>query len=114
MDILKHYINGQWIESNGTETLTVINPASEQSCGIIASGNEADVNAAVAAAKAAFPSFSQTSKEERIALLERILTGLAARKDDFAKAITEEMGAPAWLSNMRAVSYGRGAFLRSD
>lgn len=110
MDILKHYINGQWCEASGSETLAVINPATEQSCGQIALGNETDVNAAVAAAKAAFPSFSLTSVDERVALLERILAGLAARKDDFAKAITEEMGAPAWLSKMAQSAMGGAHF----
>jgi len=100
MDILKHYINGQWVDSNGGDTLDVINPANEQPCGKIALGNEADVNAAVAAAKAAFPAFSQTSREERIELLEKIIAGLTARKADLAKVITAEMGAPAWLSDM--------------
>jgi len=110
MDILKFYINGQWVEPSNNQTLDVINPANEKVCGKIALGAEADVNAAVAAAKAAFPSFSQTSKEERIALLEKILAGLAARQEDFAKAITEEMGAPAWLSTMAQSAMGAAHF----
>ena len=110
MDIRKFYINGEWVEPNGKETLEVINPATEQACGTIALGNQSDVDAAVAAAKAAFPSFSQTSREERLELLEKILAGLAARKDDFAKAITEEMGAPAWLSKMAQSAMGAAHF----
>ncbi|MCV6626868.1 MAG: aldehyde dehydrogenase family protein [Cellvibrionaceae bacterium] len=110
MDILKFYINGQWVEPNGRDTLAVINPATEQACGRIALGNTADVNAAVAAAKAAFPAFSQTSREQRIELLEKILAGLAARQEDMAKAITEEMGAPAWLSKMAQSAMGMAHF----
>ncbi|GAA6151140.1 aldehyde dehydrogenase family protein [Pseudoteredinibacter isoporae] len=110
METLKFYINGEWVEPNQAQTLDVINPATEQSCGRIALGNEQDVNAAVAAAKAAFPAFSQTSREERIALLEKILAGLAARKDDLAEAITAEMGAPAWLSKMAQSAMGAAHF----
>ena len=62
------YINGEWVEPFGTGTLDVINPANEQPLNAIAMGNEADVDRAVAAAKTAFESFSQTTKEERIAL----------------------------------------------
>ncbi|MCV6622495.1 MAG: aldehyde dehydrogenase family protein [Cellvibrionaceae bacterium] len=110
METLNFYINGEWVEPNELKTLEVINPANEESCGRIALGNEQDVNAAVAAAKAAFPAFSQTSREERIALLEKILAGLAARQEDLAQAITAEMGAPAWLSKMAQSAMGAAHF----
>ncbi|HWL13671.1 MAG TPA: aldehyde dehydrogenase family protein, partial [Ureibacillus sp.] len=65
---LKHFINGEWVESTGFKTIDVINPATEGVIGRISDGTIEDLNQAVAAARAAFPSFSQSSKEERIAL----------------------------------------------
>ena len=67
------YVNGAWVDALGNDTLDVINPATEQPINTIAMGNVADVDRAVAAAKAAFPSYSQTSKEERIELFGRIM-----------------------------------------
>ena len=64
---LKFYINGQWVDPTTSETLDVINPATEQSIGQIAMGGQADVDNAVAAAKAAFDSFAATTREERVA-----------------------------------------------
>ena len=66
------YINGQWVEPSTNDTVDVINPATEEVVATIALGGVEDVNAAVAAARAAFESYSRTSREERIALLERI------------------------------------------
>ena len=70
---LKFYINGQWVDPSTSETLDVINPATEQSIGQIAMGGQADVDSAVAAAKGAFDSFAATTREERVALLEKLL-----------------------------------------
>ena len=66
------YINGEWVEPTSPNNFDVLNPATEEVCATISLGNETDVDKAVAAAKAAFETFSQTSVEERIALLERI------------------------------------------
>ena len=74
------------------------NPATEEAAGRISLGGPADVDAAVAAARSAFQAFSQTSREERLALLGRIATKYQARYADIAAAITEEMGAPAALA----------------
>ncbi|MEJ6657153.1 MAG: aldehyde dehydrogenase family protein [Pseudomonas sp.] len=104
------YINGQWVEPNGDRTVDVINPATEEVAATIALGNEKDVDAAVAAARAAFESFSQTSREERIALLERVLEIYQRRSDEFAKAISIEMGAPAKLSKHAQAPSGTGHF----
>ena len=68
-DHLKFYIDGQWVEPSASDTFDVINPATEQPIGKIAMGGVEDVNNAVAAAKAAFPAFAQTSKQQRIELL---------------------------------------------
>ena len=64
-DYTKFYINGAWVAPSGSDTLAVENPATLEQCAAIAIGNEADVDTAVAAAKAAFETFSQTSVEER-------------------------------------------------
>lgn len=95
---LKHYINGEWVESTGSETMEVINPATEEVMGNISLGTEEDLDKAVQAARAAFPSFSQTTKEYRIELLEKIADEYAKRKDDLIKVITAELGAPLKLS----------------
>ncbi|SDS32874.1 aldehyde dehydrogenase (NAD+) [Halopseudomonas litoralis] len=104
------YINGQWVEPNGDRTVDVINPATEEVAATIALGNEQDVDAAVAAAREAFESFSKTSREERIALLERVLEVYQRRSDEFAKAISIEMGAPAKLSKYAQAPSGTGHF----
>ena len=97
-DLLKFYINGQWVEPSTSETIDVINPATEQPIGKVAMGGVEDVNKAVAAAKAAFPTYSQTSKTQRIELLEAILAKYEERMGDLASCITQEMGAPISLS----------------
>lgn len=104
------YINGQWVEPSTQETADVINPATEEVVATIALGGEKDVDAAVAAARKAFESYSQTSREERIALLERILEIYQRRSAEFAEAITLEMGAPAKLSKYAQAPSGTGHF----
>jgi aldehyde dehydrogenase (NAD+) len=91
---LKFYINGAWVAPAAPRQLDVINPATEEAFTQISIGSEADVNRAVAAAKAAFPKFSLTSKAERVALLKRIIAGYKARIEDIAQAVSAEMGAP--------------------
>ncbi len=93
-DYRKFYIDGQWVDPAVPAELNVMNPATEEPAGVISLGSAADVDRAVAAAKRAFESFSQTTREERIALLERIIGVYQTRLDDMANAITEEMGAP--------------------
>lgn len=103
---LKHYINGEWIESTGSETLEVINPATEEVMGKISVGTREDLDKAVEAAQAALPSFSQTSKEERIEMLEKITTEYEKRKEDLVETITDELGSPLKLSEK--VHYNMG------
>jgi aldehyde dehydrogenase (NAD+) len=95
---LQFYINGAWTDPVEPRTLDVINPATEEVAGHISLGSAADVNRAVAAAKAAFPTFSRTTRAERLDLLARIIAAYERRMGDLAAAITEEMGAPMWLS----------------
>ncbi len=97
-EALQFYIGGQWVDPAAPQTLDVINPATEQPVGRISLGGQADVDSAVEAAKGAFDSFSQTTKEERLELLGAVVGGYQARIDEMAATITSEMGAPAWLA----------------
>lgn len=88
------YINGRWISPAKPDDLEVIDPSNEEPCAVISLGGEADTNAAVAAAKAAFEEWSSSPKERRIALVERILKNYEARAEEMSRAISLEMGAP--------------------
>ena len=88
------YINGQWVAPLGDASMAVVNPATEEQLGTLALGCVADVDAAVAAAQAAFEDFSQTGKAERLALLQRVKIISEARFEDMAQAMRMEMGAP--------------------
>jgi aldehyde dehydrogenase (NAD+) len=102
----KFYIDGAWVDPASPKPLDVINPATEEVAGVISLGSEADVDKAVRAARKAFDSYSQTSREERIDILERIIAEYQKRFEDMAKAITEEMGAPAWLAQRAQAAMG--------
>lgn len=97
-EMLQFYIDGKWVDPQSPNTLDVINPATEEVCGRISIGAAEDVDLAVAAATRAFESYSQSSREDRIALLESVLAEFAKRHDDVAEAIMEEMGAPWGLA----------------
>ncbi|HEY1927322.1 MAG TPA: aldehyde dehydrogenase family protein [Caulobacteraceae bacterium] len=107
-DCMKFYIDGKWVDPVTPKSMDVINPASEAVCGHISAGSAADVDKAVAAAKKAFETFSQTSREDRIELLERIQAEYQKRFGDIAQAITEEMGAPASLAQRAQAPIGIG------
>ncbi|MBP7815373.1 MAG: aldehyde dehydrogenase family protein [Phenylobacterium sp.] len=107
-EYLKFYINGEWVEPTEAKTLDVINPANEEVCGKISLGNATDVDKAVKAARAAFPAWSQTTREERLEVLGRILAEYQKRFGDLATAVTEEMGAPANLAQRAQVPIGMG------
>ncbi len=92
------YIGGQWVSPAGNEMLDVINPATEQTCGRVPLGVAEDVDAAVKAAREAFPSWSAKSADERAGYLEKIGGLLRERAADFAATITSEMGMPLKLS----------------
>ena len=104
----KFFIGGAWIEPHSTETLDVINPATEEPIATIALGDQADVDAAVTAAAAAFPAFSQTSKDERIALLERVIAAYKAHLGEIAAIVSLEMGAPISLAKGAQAPAGLG------
>jgi len=105
-EYLKFYIDGQWVDPVTPKTMDVINPATEAVAGKISAGSAADVDKAVAAAKRAFETYSRTSREERIDLLQRVLAEYQKRFGDIASAITEEMGAPAGLAQRAQAAIG--------
>lgn len=88
------YINGQWVTPKSPRDHQVINPSNEEPCAVISLGDQADTDAAVAAAKAAFPAWAATPPKERARLVAGILDQYAARLQEFAEAISMEMGAP--------------------
>ena len=96
----KIYIGGQWVQSAGTGVLEVINSTTEQVMGSVPEGTVEDVDNAVAAARSAFESWSQTSVQERADWMQRISEGLGARMDEIAELIAQEVGMPIKLSNM--------------
>ncbi len=91
---LKFFIDGTWVDPVTPRTTDVINPATEEAFTKISMGSAADVDIAVAAARRAFPAWSLTSRDERLALLRRILAHYMKRYDDMAQAVSREMGAP--------------------
>jgi aldehyde dehydrogenase (NAD+) len=107
-DYLKFYINGQWVEPVEQRSLDVDNPTTEQVSGTIALGADADVARAVNAARTAFATWSQTSREERLNILQVILVEYQKRAGDLADAVSEEMGAPAALAAGPQVMMGLG------
>ena len=100
------YINGAWVAPAEANDFDVMNPSTEEVCAVISLGAQADTDAAVAAANAAFPAWSMSSKEERIAVIERILEAYMARADDMAVAISTEMGAPIDMAKAQQVPAG--------
>ncbi len=103
---LDFYINGQWVESESDERIEVENPATEEVIGHVSAGTKGDIDLAVQAASEAFKTFGNTSKEERIDLLKKIITEYENRTEDFIKTISEEMGSPIWLSTAAQVTTG--------
>lgn len=104
----KFYINGKWVDPVTPRTLEVLDPSTEEACATISLGSEADVDLAVAAAKAAFDSFSQTSVEERVEMLERLAAIFQRRIGEIAEAIRLEMGAPIKLASTAQAYAGLG------
>ncbi|HEY6254371.1 MAG TPA: aldehyde dehydrogenase family protein [Xanthobacteraceae bacterium] len=96
---MSFYIDSQWVAPATPATLDVVNPATEEVAGRISLGSPVDVDRAVAAARRAFPAYAATSREERLALLQRIIAGYEARIGELARAMTAEMGSPITFSN---------------
>jgi aldehyde dehydrogenase (NAD+) len=96
----KLYIDGTWVPSDGTGRLEVVNSTTEEVMAVIPEGTTADVDRAVAAARRAFPGWSQTSVEERAKYLTRIQEGLEARTEEIATVVAQEVGMPVKLSQI--------------
>ena len=105
-DKLDFYINGQWVQSESSETIEVINPANENIIGHVSAGTKEDINKAVIAASDAFQTFQHSSKDDRIELLNNIVSEYENRYQDFVDTITEEMGSPIWLSSAAQAKTG--------
>ena len=108
LDKRKFFIGGEWVDPISASDMEVVNPATEEAIAVISMGSEADANAAVAAANAAFPVYSQSSRAERVELLESILAAYKAHYDEMAETITAEMGAPCILSQKAQAYVGIG------
>ena len=102
----KFYINGAWVDPVKANDLDVIDPSTEEVCATISIGDQADTDAAVAAAKAALPAWSATSREERLGYLQKLLDAYTARAGEMAHAISTEMGAPIKLASTAQVGAG--------
>jgi len=109
-EYLKFYIGGEWAEPAQRHTLDVINPANGTIAGRISSGTPADVDRAVQAARRAFSSWSDTSREGRRDVLQRVIAEYRRRQNDIADAITEEMGAPIALARRSQAPSGLAHF----
>ena len=107
----QQYINGKWVSSPGGKPYDVVNPATEAPTTRITMGTQDDVDQAVAAAREAFKSFSQTTREERLALMGRIVEEYQKRIPDLARSMALEMGAPISFGNAAQAPIGLGAFM---
>ncbi len=107
-DRLKFYIDGAWTAPAVSKTMPVVNPATEEPMYEVALGSAADVDKAVAAARRAFESYSTVSREDRVALLQRIVEVYKSRMKEIAAAISDEMGAPLPLAERAQAASGLG------
>jgi aldehyde dehydrogenase (NAD+) len=103
---LQFYIDGAWRAPHGTQKADVIDPSTEQAFAAIALGSARDVDDAVAAARRAFASFGTSSRDARVALLERVIAVYERRQGDLAEAISREMGAPLALARQAHAAAG--------
>ncbi|MDB5574000.1 MAG: aldehyde dehydrogenase, partial [Tardiphaga sp.] len=105
---LQFYIDGAWVDPVVAKTHPVVNPATEEAMYDISLGSKADLDKAVAAAKKAFETFSQTSRDERVALLTRIIEIYKTRMKDIGAAVSDEMGAPLPMAEKMQAGAGLG------
>ncbi len=104
----RFYIGGDWVAPLGTDTMPIMNPATDTEIGTVALGSAADVDRAAEAAVSAFEEFGRWSKADRLALLVRIRDLTEARREDLARAMTAEMGAPITMSRESQADSGIG------
>jgi aldehyde dehydrogenase (NAD+) len=110
-DCRQFYIDGKWVNPTRAHDFDVVNPANEEPIATISLGSAADVNKAVAAAKRAFESYSQSTVEERLAFLQRIIEVYKAKSEEMAETISQEMGCPISLSRAAQAPAGLGHLL---
>ena len=108
----QHYVNGAWVNPIEPKALDVIDPSTEEAFTQIAVGGPKDVDRAVAAAHAAFPSFSRFTRKQRLDLLKAMLAEYTKRRQDVAETLSREMGAPKKLSYERQAAAGIGHLTR--
>ena len=108
IDTKNFYINGAWVAPLSGSEMDVIDPSTETVCAVISIGDQADTDAAVAAAKAAFDSWSQTPKAQRLALLKKFLEIYQTRNKEMGHAISQEMGAPIDMALTSQAGSGSG------
>lgn len=108
LDKRKFYINGEWVAPLIANDLDVLNPATEKPVAVISMGSAGDIDRAVAAAKKAFATYSRTTTEERLALLEKLLAIYKRRYEEMAQTITLELGAPLSMSREQQADVGVG------
>jgi len=105
LDKRKFYINGRWVEPKRSNDFNVINPCNEEPCAIISLGSKEDTNAAIESAKNAFDTWKETTKEDRLNYLEKLLSVYKKRSREMAEAISLEMGAPMdWATEVQTAS----------
>lgn len=107
----KFYIGGAWVEPAEPRALPVVNPATEETLYEVAIGGPADVDAAVAAARAAWPAYAATTREERLALLQRVMEVYTRRMKDIGAAVSDEMGAPLPMAERVHAGAGLSHFM---
>ncbi|OCP21482.1 MULTISPECIES: aldehyde dehydrogenase family protein [unclassified Ensifer] len=108
LDKRKFYIDGQWVDPIAPNDLEVLNPATEKAVAVISMGTAADIDRAVAAAKKAFATYSRSSVDERLALLEKLLAIYKRRYDEMVATITMELGAPTTMTREQQADVGVG------
>lgn len=97
------YIGGEWVAPRGEGSIEVVNPANEQLIGSVPVGSAADIDAAVASARAAFPSWSETPVEERAEYLNRLSVAIKEQAEELSQLITSEVGTPINYCRMAMV-----------
>src|SRR6195952_1833044 len=105
---MQFYIDGAWVDPAVKKSTPVVNPATEEAMYEVALGSKADVDKAVIAARRAFETFSQSSREERIALLSKIVEVYKSRTKEIATAVSDEMGAPLPMAERLQAGAGLG------
>src|SRR6201990_3470652 len=110
---MQFYIDGAWVDPAVKKSTPVVNPATEEAMYEVALGSKADVDKAVAAAKRAFETYSQTSREERVALLSKIIEVYKGRMKEIGAAVSDEMGAPLPMAAKLQAGAGLGHLMKT-